>query len=271
MANGTLISDTERKNLGNSSDLKWLLSGPFLYIFSVVAGVLLWWHLSSLYSPIFLPSPLLTLRTVAAMLRTGELLRDAAVSIMRILVGWALGCAIGTVLGILLGWWDLIRNMFRGAIEYLRFIPPVTLVTLLIIWFGVGEVSKIVLIAWVSLFLVIVNTMAGVMSVREGAIRAAQCLGARRGQVMLHVVIPETVPYIVVGMQLALSNAFMTIVAAEMLAANSGLGFVIWNSQIYAQTDRIFAAFVALSLLGFALDSIIHSLSRHLLYNYKVT
>lgn len=271
MADGTLIFDTERKSADKSVDLQRAVPVPVIYIFSIVAGILLWWYLSSLYSPIFLPSPLLTLNTLAAMLSTGELLRDAAISLMRILAGWALGCATGGILGIMLGWSGPIRGMFRGVIEYLRFIPPVTLVTLFIIWFGVGEVSKIVLIAWVSLFVVIVNTMAGVMSVRQGAIRAAQCLGARRGQVMLHVVIPETVPYIVVGVQLALSNAFMTIVAAEMLAASSGLGFVIWNAQIYAQTDRVFAAFVALSLLGFALDSIVHSLSRHLFCNYKVS
>jgi ABC-type nitrate/sulfonate/bicarbonate transport system permease component len=83
-------------------------------------------------------------------------------------------------------------------------------------------------------------------------------------------VIPEAAPYMVVGAQLALSNAFMTIVAAEMLAAHSGLGFIIWNAQIYAQTDRVFVAFVTLCVLGFCLDRLIRSLSRWLLAHYRI-
>ena len=127
-------------------------------------------------------------------------------------------------------------------VEYLRFVPPVTLVSLFVIWFGVGETSKIVLIFWTVIFIVLVNTAAGAASVREGTIRAARCLGATHAQIITRVVIPETVPYIVTGLRLAIGNAFMTIVAAEMLAAQSGIGYIIWNAQLYAQLDRIFVA-----------------------------
>ena len=251
--------------LASDATLIWLI-----YLVSVGAGLLAWWGLSFLLPPIFLPSPALTFSTSLKMLRSGELPLSIAVSLTRIMAGWALGSAVGIVLGIALGWIAVVRKVFHGVIEYLRFIPPVTLVTLFIIWFGVGEMSKIVLIAWVSGFVVIVNTMAGVMSVRAGAIRAAQCLGANNAQIAVHVVIPEAVPYMVTGMQLALSNAFMTIVAAEMLAANSGLGFIIWDAQIYAQTDRVFVAFVALSVLGFCLDRLVHGMSQNLLRHYKI-
>jgi ABC-type nitrate/sulfonate/bicarbonate transport system permease component len=241
-----------------------------IYAASLAVGLVLWSGLSLLFPPIFLPSPRVTFAAAIKMLGNGELITSAGVSLTRIVAGWALGGVIGIVLGIVLGWVLLARQIFRGVIEYLRFVPPVTLVTLFIIWFGVGEMSKIVLIAWVSGFVVVVNTMAGVMAVRGGAIRAARCLGATDRQVVFHVVIPEALPYVVTGMQLALSNAFMSIVAAEMLAAQSGLGFIIWDAQIYAQTDRVFVALVALSVLGFCLDRLVHGLSRHLFYHYKI-
>jgi ABC-type nitrate/sulfonate/bicarbonate transport system permease component len=250
---------------GDSRSYVW-----FTYILSLALGLTIWWTLSFVYPPIFLPSPAATAATLIKMLSDGELAASAAVSLMRIICGWALGGVIGTLLGIWLGWFSVARQLFQTPIQYLRFVPPVTLVTLFIIWFGVGEASKIILIAWVSMFVMIVNTMAGVLSVRSGAIRAAQCLGATNIQVLAHVVIPETVPYVVTGAQLALSNAFMTIVAAEMLAAKSGLGFMIWDAQVYAQTDRVFVAFVALSVFGFLLDRTVHGLSKKLFEHYKV-
>jgi NitT/TauT family transport system permease protein len=241
-----------------------------IYVISIALGIIAWSLLSLRFPPIFLPSPLLTMQTLFQTLATGELEQNALVSLMRILAGWALGCFVGAIVGTALGRIPIVYRMFYGVIEYLRFVPPVTLVTLFIIWFGVGEMSKIVLIAWVSVFIVIVNTAAGAASVREGSVRAARCLGATNRQVLWHVAVPEIVPYLVTGMQIALSNAFMTIVAAEMLAAQSGLGFMIWDAQIYAATDQMFVAFVVLSVLGFCLDHLIRVLSRRMLSHYKV-
>jgi NitT/TauT family transport system permease protein len=245
-------------------------SNWLIYAASLGLG-LFGWSMAAFYlPPLFLPSPWVTAKTVVELLANGELVNNAAVSLWRILAGWAAGGLVGVVLGIALGRIAVVRELLHRVIEYFRFVPPITLVTLFIIWFGVGETSKIVLIAWVSVFIVIVNTMAGAMSVREGAIRAARCLGATDLQVLRHVIVPESVPYVVTGLQLALSNAFMTIVAAEMLAAHSGLGFMIWDAQIYAATERMFVAFAALCVLGFSLDRLVHGLSRRLLAHYRV-
>ena len=204
------------------------------------------------------------------MIINGELPQTVSVSMTRILTGWLLGGICGGALGIILGRLQIARAMLLPVVEYLRFVPPVTLVSLFVIWFGVGEISKIVLIFWTVIFIVLVNTTAGAASVREGTIRAARCLGATHAQVITRVVIPETVPYIVTGFQIALGNAFMAIVAAEMLAAQSGIGYMIWNAQVYAQVDRMFVGFVTLSLMGFITDRVVYNLSRRLLAHYRI-
>ncbi len=241
-----------------------------VYLLSIIALLLVWWSFTAIIPPLFLPSPALTAQTGIHMIADGELTTTVSVSMSRILTGWILGGVCGATLGIVLGRVQLARAILLPVIEYLRFVPPVTLVSLFIIWFGVGEVSKVALIFWTVVFIVLVNTTAGAASVREGTIRAARCLGASQVQVIYHVIIPETVPFIVTGFQIALGNAFMAIVAAEMLAAQSGIGYMIWNAQVYAQVDRMFVGFVTLSLMGFVTDRIVYSLSRRLLGHYRI-
>jgi NitT/TauT family transport system permease protein len=241
-----------------------------IYLLSLLVLLLVWWSFTAIIPPLFLPSPALTAYTGLNMMVDGELPETVSVSMSRILTGWILGGVCGAALGIVLGRLQLARAILLPVIEYLRFVPPVTLVSLFVIWFGVGETSKIVLIFWTVVFIVLVNTTAGAASVREGTIRAARSLGATNAQVIVRVVIPETVPYIVTGFQIALGNAFMAIVAAEMLAAQSGIGYLIWNAQVYAQVDRMFVGFVALSLMGFVTDRVVYSLSHRLLDHYRV-
>ena len=241
-----------------------------IYALSVVILLLAWWGFTFVFPPIFLPTPLATLFKGIEISITGELPMNISASLFRVLSGWALGGIVGSFLGIIMGRILWVRSLALPVLEYFRFVPPVTLVTLFIIWFGFGEESKIALIFYTAVFIVVVNTMAGAASVRKGAIQAAQCLGATGTQVLFRVVVPETVPYIVTGLQVALSNAFMTIVAAEMLAAKSGVGFMIWDAQIYTRTERMFVAFVTLSVMGFCLDRTVNTFSRRMFVHYRV-
>ncbi len=242
----------------------------FVYLLSLLVLLAVWWGFTAVIPPLFLPPPPLTAMTGLHMIATGELPATVSVSMSRILVGWILGGICGGVLGIVLGRVWLARAILLPVIEYLRFVPPVTLVSLFVMWFGVGETSKIVLIFWTVVFIVLVNTTAGAASVRDGTIRAARSLGATPFQVITRVIVPETVPYIVTGFQIALGNAFMAIVAAEMLAAQSGIGYLIWNSQVYAHVDRMFVGFVTLSLMGFVTDRAVYALSNRFLRHYRV-
>jgi NitT/TauT family transport system permease protein len=237
---------------------------------SVASIVLAWWLLSLAFPPVLVPSPRATLFAGIELLTSGKLVGSMGISLARILAGWIAGGCLGIALGIVFGRVPIIRGTILPVMEYLRFVPPVTLVTLFIIWFGIGETSRVALILWTVVFIVTVNVMAGAGGVREGTVWAARCMGASERQILLHVIVPETVPYMIVGLQVGLSNAFMTIVAAEMLAAQNGIGYMIWDSQIYSRTADIFVAFVALSLMGFFTDRLFYAAARRLFAHYRV-
>jgi NitT/TauT family transport system permease protein len=192
------------------------------------------------------------------------------VSFFRIISGWLLGAVVGIPVGLFMGRVPLIRKAATPYIEFFRFVPPIAFVTLFLIWFGTGEQSKVLLIFYTSVFIIIVNTMAGVLSIRTASIRAALSLGASKRQVMWKVILPETVPYVVTGMRLAMGNSFMTIVAAEMLAASSGIGFIIWTSRGFMLTDQIFVAVITLGLMGLFADWLFRTLAASFLGRYKV-
>ena len=146
------------------------------------------------------------------------------------------------------------RRILEPYTEFLRFIPATALITVAVIWFGIGEGSKIFLIIYTTVFIVIINTAAGVSAVAPNKIRAARSLGANPAQVFLFVALPATVPFILTGMRLAMGNSFVTIIAAELVAANAGLGKMIWDARLYMLVDQIFVALVVLGLLGFTAD-----------------
>jgi NitT/TauT family transport system permease protein len=139
-----------------------------------------------------------------------------------------------------------------------------------VIWFGLGETSKIVLIVYTTLFMVAINTMIGVLGVEPDKRFAALCLGATHRQVFLHVTIPAVIPNIVTGMKIAMGNSFMTVVSAEMVAAKSGIGFLIYNSRLFLLTEWIFVGIITLGLMGFLTDRALRIAATTLLSRYDV-
>jgi NitT/TauT family transport system permease protein len=184
----------------------------------------------------------------------GTLWENASVSLQRIALGFFFGSAIGIPLGLAIGSFALVRRILEPYTEFLRFIPATALITVAVIWFGIGEGSKIFLIIYTTVFIVIINTAAGVSALAPNKIRAARSLGASRSQVFGYVALPATVPYILTGMRLAMGNSFVTIIAAELVAANAGLGKMIWDARLYMLVDQIFVALLVLGLLGFTAD-----------------
>jgi ABC-type proline/glycine betaine transport system permease subunit len=156
--------------------------------------------------------------------------------------------------------WDwrsgrFVRYLLEPFTEFFRFIPATAMITVAVIWFGIGEGSKIFLIIYTTVFIVTLNTAAGVGAIAPNKIRAARSLGASTRQVFLFVALPATAPYILTGMRLAMGNSFVTIVAAELIASNAGLGKMIWDARLYMLVDQIFVALLTLGLLGFATDT----------------
>lgn len=216
----------------------------------------LFWHIMATYvTPSILFSPPLAVFAKAFDLAlSGVLFEHVAISMQRILIGFLLGSALGFPIGLIMGNFKFARHFFEPYIEFFRFIPAIALITVAVIWFGIGETSKVFLIIYATIFIVILNTMAGVMSIPVNKVRAAQCLGATRTQVFWHVSMPATLPYILTGMRLAMANSFATIVSAEMLGANAGVGTMLWTARLFMLIDELFVGLLTLGMLGFATD-----------------
>jgi ABC-type nitrate/sulfonate/bicarbonate transport system permease component len=221
-----------------------------------VAGFLLLWQVlaDAFVDPFFLPTPTTIFAGLGELLREGILFEAIGVSLGRIVLGWLLGSALAIPVGLLVGASSLVKSVIDPFIHFFRFIPAIALVTLFIVWFGVGEISKVLLITYATGFIVMINTASGVTAIPKEKLDAARTLGARPWQVFLRVIVPATVPFVYVGMRLAMASSFLVIVAAEMLAARSGLGYLIWTSRLYFRIDWMFAGIILLGLLGFLTD-----------------
>ena len=214
------------------------------------------WHVASVYllNSVLFPPPLRVIAKAVELAEEGTLWSNASVSLRRIALGFLFGSLLGVPLGLAIGSFAIVRRLLEPYTEFLRFIPATALITVAVIWFGIGEGSKVFLIIYTTIFIVIINTAAGVSAVAPNKIRAAKSLGASRAQVFFFVALPATLPYILTGMRLAMGNSFVTIIAAELVAANAGLGKMIWDARLYMLVDQIFVALLVLGLLGFTAD-----------------
>ena len=214
------------------------------------------WHVVAVYgvASVLFPPPYAVLLRAIELLQDGTLAENVWASLHRIIIGFVAGSLIGIPIGLVIGSFPLARKILEPWTESLRFIPSVAMITIAVIWFGIGEPSKIFLIIYTTIFIVILNTAAGVGAISANKIRAAQALGANSRQIFFLVALPATVPYILTGMRIAMANSFTTIVAAELVAANSGLGVMLWQGRMFMQIGDIFVALVSLCILGFTAD-----------------
>ncbi len=222
------------------------------------------WHLASAYlvRSVLFPSPFPVFVRGWSLIEDSILQEQIVASMRRILQGFVLGSAIGIPVGLAIGSFRPVRLLLEPWTEFFRFIPAVAMITVAVIWFGIGEESKVFLIAYTTVFVVIISTAAGVGAVGRDKIRAAQCLGANTLQIFALVALPATVPYILTGMRVAMANAFVTIVAAELVASNDGLGKMLWDARLFMQIEDIFVALISLGLLGFLTDRVFRLLIR---------
>src|SRR3989442_6007205 len=194
------------------------------YAASVAVVLLLWQYLSSrAVIPLLFPSPLSTLRVGLGLAAKGQLQADLWASLARILAGFALGSALGVTGGILMGSFRPARLFFEPYLQFLRFLPALAWIPAVMLWLGTGERAKIALLAYTTVFIVALNTMVGVTRVPRNQVRAARSFGATRWKIFVLVTIPATVSHMLTGMRLAMGNCFMTVVAAELVASDSGL------------------------------------------------
>lgn len=258
---------------GSGALRRWIDSGKYrtvlLSLVSLLIGLLGWQLLSTyVFNSFLIPPPLAVVRAMIPMLLSGEILDDVSISMVRILVGFVTGSLFGIALGVLVGRVRLVHDLLDPIIELLRYLSPTAMIPIAIIWFGIGEMSKYFLIFWGTFFIVTINTTAGVMRAPVARQRAAECLGANQLQIFALVVVPSAVPYIVTGMRIAMASSFMSIIPAEILAADLGIGYLLQKSSMLLQTNRIFVALLTICMLGFAVDRVFRLIVDRILARY---
>ena len=247
----------------------WFLADKGILTWALLFGI---WGIASLnYTVDFLPSPIETILGAKEIILDGTLIKFILISSQRVLFGWGLGMLISIPIGLLVGRVALLRRIFEPFIDFLRFIPAIGFLTLFLMWFGAGEKSKIVLIMYATVFVLLINTITGVLSVDKTRLQAARSLGASEWQIIYTVLIPSAIPHIFTGIRLALGGAFTSIVAAEMLAAKEGIGFLIYTSRLYFRTDWIFVGLLTLGLMGYVSDRMIRLFGKVVLQSYNIT
>jgi ABC-type nitrate/sulfonate/bicarbonate transport system permease component len=231
---------------------------------AVLVFLLLWEAVarSGWFASILLPPPTLVATTGWQLLTGGELLKHVWTSLARVLTGFGIAAVIAIPLGIVAGSTPILFNVVDPIIELFRPIPVLALLPLAILWFGIGEASKIFIITYAAFFPIFVNTVAGVRYSDPVLIQVASTLGATRAQIFTRVVLMCALPNLAVGIRLGLGFAFLALVAAELIASTAGLGYLIMDSRLTFQTDRGMVGIVSLGILGFVINSILVRLER---------
>jgi len=208
-----------------------------------------------------LPPPTAVARAAWELIATGELLRHLRDSLRREFVAfaWALSAV---PIGVAMGWWRRAHDQLDPLVEMLRPIPPLAWIPLSILWFGIGDTQNEFIIFLGVFFPILLNTIAGVKSVEPNLVRAARCLGGGEGAVLRRVVLRAALPQIITGIRVGLGFGWMALVAAELVGANSGLGFLINDARTLLRTDVVIVGMITIGVVGLAIDLVIREITR---------
>jgi ABC-type nitrate/sulfonate/bicarbonate transport system permease component len=242
---------------------------PNLILLTVV--ILAWQFASTIWLPridpymaVLMPAPTTIAFTAAGMIASGELLFHLLASLKREASAFLIA-ATAIPLGIAMGWWRLVYNQVNPIMEILRPIPPLAWIPLSILWFGIGDEQNEFIIFLGMFFPILVNTIVAVKNIDPNMVRAARSLGAPEHQVLARIVLMGALPQIITGVRIGLGVGWMALVAAELVGANSGLGFLINDARSMLRTDTITVGMLAIGVVGFLIDTAIRALSRRLL------
>jgi taurine transport system permease protein len=228
---------------------------------SALAAGWLWLTLSGAVSDLFLPPPRELWDALLDLLQNGyksrPLWEHIADSLIRVFAGFGLGAAVGTLLGLLMGYLPIVDALAAPFVEFLRPLPQLAYLVLLIIWLGIGETSKITLLFLAALPVSAVAARDGVRNVSHARVRVAQSLGASDWQIFRHVVFPSALAEIFIGARLAVGIVYGTLIASEIIAGTSGIGWMILDAGRFLRSDYVFVGILIIGFMGIALDRLL--------------
>jgi NitT/TauT family transport system permease protein len=232
---------------------------PALAVIAALLGA--WWLTVVETHSVIFPTPWQVVTGAVELIKDGTLWTDIGASLMRVGVGFSLAVLVAVPLGLWLGWVKGAYSTLNPLFQILRPISPIAWIPIAILWFGVGDASPVYLIFISSVFPMIVQTTAGVHTIERRYLRAAQNFGVSRYTLFRRVVIPAVLPQIIVGMRIGLGVAWLVVVAAEMIALRSGLGYLIIDSRNAGNRyDLVIAGMIIIGLIGLLLDGVMRLL-----------
>jgi len=233
-----------------------------------VTGFFVFWEMVvrlGFVKPYLLSPFTVAVATLLELLFTGEFLKHIGYSMYRALAGFALAALMAIPLGIAMGWSKKADDLASPLVELFRPLPTVALIPVAILWLGIGNTSKIALIAYACFFSILLNTIGGVKGIDGTLIKTARSMGATDGQVLRRVVFPGALPSILVGLRIALAVSLIVMIVMEMVGSAWGIGFFIYNAKLTFRTEEMYAGILAIGIIGFLLNEVIMQVTRRLL------
>ena len=237
-----------------------LIALPWL----IVIGI--WYAIaySGLVNPSLVPTPHRVAWRFWELLTTARLPLDILMSTERVVIGVALGIAAAVPVGFVLGWYRNVRMFIDPLMNFFRALPPIALIPLVIVYFGIGELAKIVVLFYASFFAGVIVMYEGIAQISPIYVRVSRTLGATDFEIFRKVIVPLTVPHLLTALRVALGVAWATLVASELIAAQQGLGALIQNASSFFQLDIIYVGIICIGLIALAMDLVLRAVAKRL-------
>jgi sulfonate transport system permease protein len=245
-------------------NLSWINS-VYLKVLVPVTLLVLWEVAcrEGFLKPLILPAPTAIAKAFVVQIESGDLFRDIGISLLRIIQGYAIGAFFGLTIGILIGIFKRIDQATSVVLSFLRPIPIFAWLPVIILWLGIDEITKVIIIALGCFWPILLNVIAGIKNVDKKYLEVARILEKNRYQTLIKVVFPSALPSIFTGLRIGIGMAWMCVVAAEMIAATSGIGFLISYSREMLQPDVMFVGVFSIGIVGLIIDRIFKLLEQH--------
>ncbi|PHY05706.1 MAG: ABC transporter permease [Alcaligenaceae bacterium] len=228
--------------------------------------IALWYAIaySGFVNPALVPTPHAVALQFQDLLFNGRLLRDIGMSTQRVALGVALGISAAVPVGFMLGWYKDVRRFIDPLINFFRALPPIALIPLVIVYFGIGESAKVAILFYATFFAGVIVMYEGVAQISPIFVKVSRTLGATDAEIFRKVIFPLTVPHILTALRVALGVAWATLVASELIAAQQGLGAMIQNASSFFQLDIIYVGIICIGFVALIMDVLLRRLSRGL-------
>jgi NitT/TauT family transport system permease protein len=228
--------------------------------------VALWYAVaySGLVNPALVPTPHVVAAKFWELVTHDRLPRDIWMSTQRVFIGVALGILLAVPVGFVLGWYREVRRFIDPLINFFRALPPIALIPLVIVYFGIGEIAKVAILFYASFFAGVIVMYEGIAQISPLFVRVAKTLGATDAEIFRKVIVPLTVPHLLTALRVALGVAWATLVASELIAAQQGLGALIQNASSFFQLDVIYVGIISIGFIALAMDLALRAATRRL-------